>query len=156
MRRLSVSLALIGVLALALNAGAQAPSPFVGTWKLDVAKSKFPGAAPKSVTVMIERTGDTTKVAVDAVDAADVHANWGYTSVLGGKEAPVVGNPAYDTVSGTETSPRETSISYKKAGKVVSTLKSVVSADGKTLTITSSAADAMGKPTTSTQVYAKQ
>ncbi len=107
MRRLSVSLALIGVLALALNAGAQAPSPIVGTWKLDVAKSKFPGAAPKSVTVMIERTGDTTKVAVDAVDATDVHANWGYTSVLGGKEAPVVGNPAYDTVSGTETSPKE-------------------------------------------------
>jgi hypothetical protein len=36
----------------------------------------------------------------------------------------------------------------------VSTLKSVVSADGKTLTITNTPADPAGKP--STQVYSKQ
>lgn len=76
MRRLSLSLALFGVLAFAFSAGAQAPDPFVGTWKMDVAKSKLPEPAPKSVTVMIERAGEARKVAVDAVDAADAHLKW--------------------------------------------------------------------------------
>lgn len=67
-----------------------------------------------------------------------------------------MGNPAYDTVSATETSPREVAVTYKKADKVVTTLKSVVSADGKTLNITSTATDGMGKPTTSMQVYTRQ
>lgn len=77
----------------------------------------MPEPAPKSVTVTIERAGQARKVAVDAVDAADAHQKWGYTSPLDGKEAPVMGNPAYDTVSGTETSPREVTVTYKKADR---------------------------------------
>jgi hypothetical protein len=103
---------------------------------------------------MVERMGDSRKVAVDSVDAADAHLKWSYTSSLDGKDAPVMGNPAYDTVSGTETSPREVAITYKKAGKVVSTLTSVVSADGKMLTVTTTAAGDMAKP--SVQVYSRQ
>ena len=153
MRRLSisVSVAVVGILALAISVGAQAPDPFAGSWKMDVAKSKLAGPPPKSVTVKIERMGAARKVAVDSVDAANAQLKWGYTSGLDGKEAPVTGNPAFDTVSGTETSPKEANITYKKAGKVVSTLKSVVSADGKTLTVTTTAGEA-----TTVQVYTKQ
>jgi hypothetical protein len=66
----------------------------------------------------------------------------------------VTGNPAFESVSGSQASPRDATVTYKKAGKVVSTLKSVVSADGKTLTVTSTPADPAGKP--SVQVYTKQ
>lgn len=153
MRRFSISISVVvvGILALAFSVGAQAPDPFAGSWKLDVAKSKLAGPAPKSVTVTIERMGAARKVAVDSVDAADAHLKWGYTSGLDGKDAPVTGNPAFDTVSGTETSPRDVAITYKKAGKVVSTLKSVVSADGKTLTVTTTAGES-----TTVQVYTKR
>ena len=51
-----IALSAICALALGVTAGAQAPDPLVGTWKLDVAKSTYkPGPAPKSVTVVIER-----------------------------------------------------------------------------------------------------
>lgn len=141
--------------ALALSAAAQAPDPFVGTWKLDIAKSQFAGPAPKSSTVTIAMAaGETRRIAVEAVDAAGVNAKWGYTTALDGKDAAVTGNPAFDTASGSQPNPREANVTYKKGGKVVSTLKSVVSADGKTLTVTSTPADPAAKP--SVQVYTKQ
>jgi len=41
-----------------VNASAQATDPRLGTWKLNVAKSKYePGPAPKSLTVKIESAG---------------------------------------------------------------------------------------------------
>ena len=146
---------MIGVLALALSAGAQAPGAFAGTWKLDVAKSTLPEPAPKSVTIMIERTGNERKVAVNAVNAAGAPTKWGYTTVGDGEEAPVMGNPAYDTVS-VEATAMEGTVTFRKAGKVVNTLKGVVSPDGMTLTVRSNGVDAKGMPTTGTQVYAKQ
>ena len=43
-----------------------ADNPFIGTWKLDVAKSKFsPGPAPQSQTVVI---GADNKVEVSGMD----------------------------------------------------------------------------------------
>ena len=149
-----VTLALGVLLATVFGASAQAPDPFLGTWKLDTAKSTGPGPAPKSMTVAIERAGEARKVTVDGVGATGESFKWGYTASLDGKDAVVTGNPAFESVSGSQASPRDATVTYKKAGKVVSTLKSVVSADGKTLTVTSTPADPAGKP--SVQVYTKQ
>jgi hypothetical protein len=142
------------VLAAAFSASAQAPDPFLGSWKLDVAKSKLAGPPPKSTTITIEAAGASRKVGVDAVSADGKAVKWGYTAGLDGKDAVVTGNPAFDSVSGSQVSPREVTVTYKKAGKAVSTLKSVVSADGKTLTVNTTPADPAGKP--SVQVYSKQ
>ena len=150
----SVLFVLVAVLAVAVQAKAQAADPFVGTWKLDVAKSKFGGPAPRSSTITIEQAGASRKVAVDSVDATGKPVKWGYTSALDGKEAAVTGNPAYDTISALQPNSREVAVTYKKAGKVVSMLKSVVSADGKTLTVASTPTDPASKP--SMQVYSKQ
>ena len=47
------------VLAVAANAGAQAPKGLVGTWTLDSAKSTFsPGPAPKSMRHAVRRAID--------------------------------------------------------------------------------------------------
>ena len=54
MSRRSVLVSLAGILALGLtlSVNAQAPQGLIGTWKLNVAKSKFsPGPAPKSMTI---------------------------------------------------------------------------------------------------------
>ena len=144
----------VALIAVAVSASAQAPDPFLGIWKLDVAKSKFAGPAPKSTTISIEPAGESRKVAVDAVTADGKALKWGYTAALNGKDAVVTGNPAFDSVSGSQAGAREVTVTYKKAGMVVSTLKSVVSADGKTLTINTTPADPAAKP--SVQVYSKQ
>jgi hypothetical protein len=147
-------LAFAVVVAAALGASAQAPDPFLGSWKFDAAKSTLVGPPPKSMTVTIEPAGEARKVTVDVVDAKGATNKWGYTASLDGKDAPVTGIPAFDTASLSRSSPRESAVTYKKAGKPVSALKSVVSGDGKTLTITSTPADPAGKPTVT--VYTKQ
>ena len=46
--------------------------------------------------------------------------------------------------------------SYKKAGKVVSTVTTAVSADGKALTITTKGTDMQGRPVNNVAVYDRQ
>ena len=43
----------------------------LGTWKLNLAKSKYsPGPAPKSGTLKAEAVGDNIKLSIDGTDAA--------------------------------------------------------------------------------------
>ena len=84
--RLAVGIAFTAVCAVALSVSstAQAPDPFVGTWKLDVAKSTYkPGPAPKSLTVAIDAAGKAFKVAVDGVAGDGTPIKLGYTSHAG-------------------------------------------------------------------------
>src|SRR5206468_9755246 len=55
-RRTTVILCILSARLLA------ADNPFLGTWKLDVAKSKFsPGPGPKELTVRLEQDGDKVR-----------------------------------------------------------------------------------------------
>src|SRR3954464_8754532 len=73
---------------------------FAGTWKLNVAKSKYsPGPAPRSVMVKSEAVENGLKVVIDTVDpeGKSTHAEW--TGRFDGKDYPVKGDPARDAVS---------------------------------------------------------
>jgi hypothetical protein len=61
-----------------------------------------------------------------------------------------------DTISMKRIDANTTERTYKKAVKVTSTSRRVVSRDGKTLTLTNKGTDAQGKPTSSVAVYDKQ
>jgi hypothetical protein len=157
--RRSITKGFIGIAALivAAAAGAQTADPVVGTWKLDVAKSTYkPGPAPKSATVVVEPAGKGIKVSVDAVGADGAPSKWGFTTQRDGKEVPVTGNPMYDTATSTQASPTASTTEYKKGGKVVMTTKLAVSADGKTMTLTSTGTDAKGQAVQNVTVYTKQ
>ena len=124
---------LIGVVQVAL---AQSSNSEVGTWKLNVAKSK--GSTLKSGTSKIEATGAGVKVTVDGVEAKGaVVRHWEYTASDDGKDNPVVGNnPNSDMVARTRINASTIKMVNKRGGKVISTQTSVVSSDGKTRTIT--------------------
>jgi hypothetical protein len=115
--RFLVPLAFGVVLAAALSAHAQAPDPFLGSWKFDPAKSTLPGPAPKSMTVAIERAGEARKITVDGVSATGESFKWGYTSTLDGKDAVVTGNHAFDSVSGSQAGPRDATITRRLASR---------------------------------------
>ena len=156
--RQTVVKVLIGaaVLVVASVAGAQT-DPIIGTWKLDIAKSSFkPGPAPKSVTVLVEAAGKGIKVSVDAVNADGATSKWGFTTLRDGKEVPVTGNPIYDTATTTQDNPNAGTTVYKKGGKTIVTSKLAVSADGKTMTLTSTGTDPTGQAVHNTSVYTKQ
>ena len=133
----------------------------VGTWKLDLAKSKYSsaGLAPKSVTGTVEAQGDGIKVTVDGVAADGSPIAYSYMTNYDGKDSPIsgVGAPGgEDTIAGKRIDANTTTSTGKKAGKVVGTSRFVVSKDGKVTTITSKGTDAKGQPTSSTTVWEKQ
>ena len=155
-----VGIALTGICALALGvaaANAQAPDPLLGTWKLDVAKSTYkPGPAPKSATVVITGAGKGLKIDIDAVSGDGKPMKWMYANERDGKDTPVTGNPAYDTVSVMQNSPTEGTITYKKGGKAIATAKTSLSKDGKTLTVTTTGTDPTGQAMNNVALYTKQ
>jgi hypothetical protein len=65
-RVITTAIGLVTVLWLvAAQPAAQSADPFVGTWRLNVAKSKYtPGPIPKSVTSTYEPAGKGDKVSV--------------------------------------------------------------------------------------------
>jgi hypothetical protein len=131
-------------------------SPQMGTWKLNESKSKFPAGAAKNHTVVYEAAGDSIKVTVDGVDAQGKPTHNEWTGKFDGKDYPLVGDPAADTRAYKTISANKMELTNKKDGKVTASGTIVVSADGKSRTVTISVANAMGKKMSSTAVYDKQ
>ena len=142
----------------ATAASAQSANPAIGTWKLNVAKSKYAAGTPnKSGTTKIEAAGAGVKITVDAVAGDGTTRHWSYTANPDGKDAPITGNCPYgDVVAMTRVDARTTRQVYKNAGKVTTTQTSTVSADGKTRTVTSKGTYSNGKAIDAVAVYDKQ
>src|SRR5712692_687924 len=88
MKRLRTVFAILVLTATAGLVLAQG-NPFVGSWKLDVAKSKFdPGPAPKSQTRKWDASG---KVSIEGINAAGKSMAYGYTINGDGKDYPTMG-----------------------------------------------------------------
>jgi hypothetical protein len=139
-----------------VGAAAFAADLQIGTWKLNEAKSKLSSAATKNHTVVYEAAGDSVKVTVDGTtpDGKAFKSVW--TGKYDGKDYPVTGDPVSDMRSYTKVDDRTLTLSAKKDGKVTLTGKIVVAADGKSRTVTTSAADAKGEKVSGTAVYDKQ
>ena len=133
-----------------------AEDPHIGTWKLNEAKSKITAGSPKFTTVVYEAAGDSVKITVDGTggDGKPAHSEW--TGKYDGKDYPVTGDSNTDTRSYTKVNEHTLTITSKKGDKVTSSARAVVSADGKTRTVTVNGTDANGKKFTSTAVYDKQ
>jgi hypothetical protein len=128
----------------------------MGTWKLNEAKSKIGPGAPKNNTVVYEAAGDNVKVTIDGTDrdAKPTHTEW--TGKFDGKDYPVTGDPNSDARSVTKIDDSTFGFNVKKAGKVTASGRIVVSADGKSRTVTTSGTDSKGNKQKSTAVYDKQ
>jgi hypothetical protein len=159
-RTRAVSCALAGTLvavAFASTAFAQMPKGMAGTWKLNAAKSTYsPGPAPKSMTIVYTPAGDAMTITVDVVPGTGAPQKWEMTAAYDGKDHPVTGNPDADTISMKRVNDTTGESTFKKGGKVMAVNTRVLSADGKTLTITSKGTTSDGKPRHDVAVYDKQ
>ena len=134
---------------------AQTSDPLVGTWKLNVAKSK--GTPFKSGSTKIEAAGAGVKFIVDFEGADGAMYHWTFTANYDGKDNPVVGNSPYgDTTALTRVDERTLRIVNKRGGKPSVNQTIVVSADGKTRTVSTKGTDAEGKPVDAIAFYDKQ
>ena len=154
MRTRSVVLILaVCAVAVALSA---ADNAFMGTWKLNEAKSKIPAGAGKNTTVVYSPAGDETKVTTDGVDGSGkpTHSEW--TGKFDGKPYPVTGMSSIDSRSVTAKGDRILDIANMKDGKTVGTGKTEVAKDGKSRSLETDATLPDGKKYHAKYVFAKQ
>ena len=136
---------------------AQATDPRVGTWTLNLAKSKYsPGPPPQSQTLKIEPSGQGEKVTSDVVAADGTRTMTQYTANFDGKDYPLTGSQIADTVSLKRIDARTTERTDKKGGTVAQTIRRVVSADGKTMNVTVEGKNAQGQEMSNVIVFEKQ
>lgn len=157
----STSFFAIAVVCLALASSLVAENKaFVGTWKINMDKSKFPaGKAPKSVTRTITADGDTATYKFEGVAADGSAYSYGFSSKYDGKDSEVTGTGApygADHIAIKQDNSHMVSTTLKKGDKVVATGSATVSHDGKMTTVILKGTDADGKPVKSESVYDKQ
>lgn len=136
----------------------QAPSAWFGTWTLNVAKSAYtPGPPPyKRARYTIEPWNDGWKVTYDMVHPRGgiTHLEW--TGKLDGKEYPLQGMDQFMTYAYYPVREGSYEVTVRVDGHVVATSRVTLSADGKTMTTTTSGKDSRGQDVRTTTVYEKQ
>jgi hypothetical protein len=129
-----------------------------GTWKLNPDKSKGAADHPVAKNVTVTIKDQDGGIVLDAVgeDARGGPIKVHYSAKFDGKDYPVTGAADYDTVSLKRIDADTMDSTNKKNGQVVSTIRSVVSKDGKTRTSTWSGKDAKGTSETWISAFDKQ
>lgn len=133
-----------------------AANPNLGTWKLNEAKSKLAPGAPKNTSVLYTPAGEMMKATIDGLDGAGKPTHNEWTGKFDGKDYPVTGDPSSDSRAFKPIDDHTWDLIVKKGGKVTTTGKVVMAADGKTRTVTISGTNAAGAKIESTAVYDKQ
>jgi hypothetical protein len=153
----ATALVMIVIGAAAMESAAQGGDPIIGTWELNVAKSKYtPGPAVESQTRTYEVAGKLIKVSSKGVDGTGKPTAASWSMAYDGKDRPQTGNPNADTLSLKRVNDSTVEFTQKKAGKVVITGTRTISPDGKVMTITSKGTNALGQTIDNVEVFEKR
>jgi hypothetical protein len=139
--------------------GALAADNTIGTWKLNLEKSKYtpPPIPLKSLTIAREASDGGAKVTITGEQADGTMINSTYTVKYDGNDVQVTGNSPYDTIAVKQVNANTLTDERKKTGgSYRATGRTVVSSNGKTMTTTSQGTNAAGQAFTSTFVFDKQ
>ena len=158
MTRSTVVAGVLVIVAAVAEVVGQTNNPQVGTWKMNIARSKFStGTGFKSATSNIEAIGGGVKHTIDSVYADGTSRRYDYTTTYDGKDVPVNGNsPWGNTVALSHVDANATRTVYKNDGKVTVIQTSIVSSDGKTRTVTTKGTNPMGRAVDNVSVYDRQ
>jgi hypothetical protein len=117
-----------------------------GTWKMNAEKSKYsPGPPTKSLTVVVESDENNYKLEATGTDGDGKPIHVQYSAQFDGKDYPATGVANADSVSVRRIDANTVETVQKRDGKVMMTITSTVSKDGKTRTSTWSGKNAEGK-----------
>jgi hypothetical protein len=132
--------------------------PNLGTWKLNLAKSKFdPGPPPKNETAVFEAwetDGFTLTGTMVLADGTSVTV--GLSAHYDGKDYKVTNAPDFDAIACKHVDANTTAYTLKKGEKVVGTGEGVVSNNGKMRTNTATLTNAKGQKVHNVRAYDKQ
>ena len=154
--RTRVPILLVAVFAMSIGLWA-ADDPLIGTWKLNVAKSKYePGPPTRSNTLKFEAVPNGYKQSNQGTDAQGNPTASQSTAYYDGKDYPVTGQQNWDTQALKRIDANTTLIINKKGGNVVRMARRAISQDGRTMTTASVGIDAQGRATHNVAAYDRQ
>jgi len=135
----------------------RAADPVLGTWHLNLAKSRYdPGPPPKSQTrIYREENGEIKAVVVTVYkngNSDTVH----YAANYDGKEHPVDGSPDTDGILMKRVNEYTAESLLTHAGRTIGTARRTVSRDGQTMTISFKGPGESGQQVNNTTYYDKQ
>ena len=149
-----------GLLAMAIVAAvgaatmlAQVVDAWAGVWTLNLAQSTYElGPAPQRAISRLERSGDVWNLSQDTVDAEGHAVHVEARVRFDGQDYPVAGAPN-TTWAFTRIDDHTYRLVAKRNGAITATANTVVSADGKTRTTTTSATNVQGQTLKNVAVY---
>jgi hypothetical protein len=156
-----VALTMMAPRLLGQAGAASTDKSYAGTWKLNVAKSKYqPGPGPKESTrVHEDRGGGFWLITTDSVNAQGQKTHGAYVYKPDGKQYPQMGlnQTTFNTIALTAVDPFTVDFTTYVDGKPTG-LKGhrTLSKDGKTMTIEQKGTNAQGQATSSVAVWEKQ
>lgn len=131
-----------------------AASPFSGTWRLNLAASRFGSHPEKSESRTYVVNGNKVTLTSKGTDGAGKPTAYHYSAAFDGKTYPLVGNPIGNMIALRKINARSVAATVSKGSMLASNSTSMVSADGKRLTLTRTYPG--GKLATDVSVYDKQ
>jgi hypothetical protein len=156
-KNLLVSSLLLCVAMLLGTQAAFAGENWVGSWKLNAAKSNFTSeAVTRAQTLKFEATPAGITLTSEGTDAQGKPMHGAYTSKFDGKDVAWTGNPSADMACPKRIDDNSYENVWKSSGKSTMTARVVVSNDNKTLTITQTPTGAHGGAASSVAVYDRQ
>jgi hypothetical protein len=155
-----IKLALLALCSLPMFA---ADNPYIGTWKLNTAKSTYkPGPPMKELTVKFEADGNNVRRIAQGVDGEGKPVDEGGTegtSFPWDGEFHTVTKPSAKPEVQVEVKiidPHHLAVRIKVDGKITDNDRSSVSADGKTITDVDSGVNMKGEKYHNVEVFEKQ
>jgi len=120
---------------------------FTGTWKLNISMSQYnPGPPPRSLTSHVQFMGDTANFTFDGYDSSGKAIEPAEITIkLDGKDYPIEGDPARDTIAMKKIDDYTIEETNKKGGKVTTITRTVYAKDGKSRTATTTGTNAEGQ-----------
>lgn len=134
-------------LSVTLAAVAFAADPWIGTWKMDPAKSKFPGTPPRDVVLSYEsRPGGFRFVSSGKLQDGTPYS-YAFNGAADGKEYKVESHPMYETaVARLDQGVLE--VQYRREGKALVTHRSEFREGGSVMVTTTLWSNPNGEPFT--------
>src|SRR5712671_6211537 len=130
-------LGIIIAIGLTLPAFGQSNNPFLGTWKLNVAKSTFVGPAQRSgITTYAPDAEGVVKNNGEVVDAQGQTFKYTFTHIYDGKPHPFIGVALFNETTYNRINASTVNYIRSKDGKTVSMGSLVIADDGKSHTVT--------------------
>jgi hypothetical protein len=137
--------------------GQSPDDPVLGTWKLNVEKSKFvPGPGWQSQIRVYQITPAGVLVTWTGLDAKGEKMQVRYTYKYDGRDYPMAGSGSYDTLNAVRIDALTVKSEEKRKGKTVGIAVRTVSPDGKVLTITDEGTNRKGLAFSQVLVFDRQ